>query len=350
MSGSDVSGRHARTRVAVVLSACLTAALGACSTGPAPIGRGPWRGVPLVVAAAEPGEPYVQMVDAVASRGAAVWLEADLVKAARSGPDRLEAVTGQLIALAAHRGVVGVKLADELGYEDGVDAVTGEEILAGAAERLRKAHPGLTVGVDVVVPELGCLSWRPKPAATATACGERVRAKDPGATLGAVDALVRSGSVDTLLLSAGLSDPGYYASMGLSVDDAMTLCWTEAARRWGPYVTLVARKALAHPGAYDGSTADAEAAMTTYVDIPLAHGADGVDIWAWRQRFDGDVRRLWDPGLRPNALVTAMTTRHTKGANLWTQMSPTSMEVDLGTDVSTALTTFDTILVASGTG
>ena len=99
-----------------------------------------------------------------------------------------------------------------------------------------------------------------------------------------------------------------------------------------------------------GTAADAAADVRTFVDIPLAHGAKAVDIWAWSQPYKGGTYTITDPGLQPNPLVEALRTRRDRGAELWTHMTPSSLQTGLEADVKAALTMFGTVFVASGTG
>jgi hypothetical protein len=298
------------------------------------------------------------------------------VKAWRAGADRYRYVLDVVSALAARPGVRGVKIADELGYGDGVDPAEALAFLKESTAALHARVPGTKVLVDIVVPELGCLAWQHEqgasptssgtgapgrvsgiPTASASAvlaaertCAATARAKDPGATLASVDAEVAQGGLDVVDLSAGLQDDQKYVEWGTTRDAAMTAIWDEASRRWGTKVTLQARKALAHPGAYRGDARTAEADVHTYVDIPLAHGAAAVDVWTWSQPYKDATYQLTDPGLAGNALITALEARRSKGAKLWTHMTPSSLQRGLEADVSAATRIFDAILVASGTG
>ena len=67
--------------------------------------------------------------------------------------------------------VVGIKIADELGYHDGL--ATGRRSTSSSTRvptALRVAAPGKLILVDIVVPELGCLPGYQPPIAAATAC------------------------------------------------------------------------------------------------------------------------------------------------------------------------------------
>src|SRR5260370_33084183 len=69
---------------------------------------------------------YQQAVDGAASRGVKVWLEADLAKRWLAGSDQFHQGVAALCQVASRPRVVGVTVADELGYHSrlGDDANT----------------------------------------------------------------------------------------------------------------------------------------------------------------------------------------------------------------------------------
>jgi hypothetical protein len=232
-----------------------------------------------------------------------------------------------------------------------MDAADATRFLAQATRDVHTRLPGRKVMIDMIVPELGCLAWQGSSASvTMKLCAARENAKNPATTIAAVDGYLRQGGLDVLDLSAGLRSDSEYEGWGTSTDEAMTAIWVEAVRRWGGMVRLQARKALAHPGKYSGTKAQAEADVHTFVDIPLAEGAKAVDIWTWGQPYKGGTYQLTDPGLGDNTLVEALRDRSKHGAQLWTHMTPSSLQRGLTQDVAAAVGTFGTILVASGTG
>ncbi len=294
--------------------------------------------------------PYVKLARALVGKGADVWVEADFVKAYLAGPERYRQVLSISLDLALRKGVTGIKIADELGYHDGTTRTSAHALLVAAARDIHAAQPGTKVLIDVVVPELGCLSWTERPTTGMRVCGASTRVRNPAASLDAVDSYVATGALDVINLSPGLRDETYYTDQGVSRDQAMRLAWREAVRRWGSRVTLQARKALAHPGPYPYTAARAEADVHTFVDIPLSEGAQAVDIWAWAQEYRGQLVTLTDPGGRPNALTRALQKRRDKGAKLWTHMTPSALQMDLSRDVKAVSAQFDSVLVAAGTG
>jgi hypothetical protein len=296
-----------------------------------------------------PDRRYVGLVDDLRAKGTGVWIESDVVKAYQAGPARYRQVLGIDLALARRPGVAGIKIADELGYHDGTTQEQAAAMVRQTVADIHAASPGTKVLIDVVVPELGCLSWTPTSTPAMRMCGANAAAANPGASLQAVDGYVASG-VDVIDLSTGLQGDSWYVAQGTSRDEAMRQCWREAVRRWGSRVTLQARKAVGHPGAYTGDAAQAEADVHTYVDIPIAAGAKAVDVWTWAQKYQGELVTLTDPEGAPNALTRALQQRRKEGVRLWTHMTPSTYQVDRAHDVAAVASQFDVVLVAAGTG
>lgn len=293
--------------------------------------------------------PYEATVDAAHKRGLRVWIEADLVKRWLAGKDSFREGVLMISALAARPGVVGIKIADEIGYRDGLrSSAQIRAFLADSAAALHAAAPGKALLIDMVVPELGCLPNFQPPLRWATICAAQARGRYPQLTLDEVDGYLRAHWVDVLDLSTGLLSDKTYAGWGVTAAIAQQAAWTEVNNRgWQSHVRLQARKAFAHPGAYTPSDTPS---ASTFIDIPRAHGALAVDVWTWRQRYKGEIYRLLDPGLRPNALWTALAERRKSGAVLFTHLSPSSVEVNLNTDIATLGTVFTDLFVAAGTG
>ena len=337
---------------AAVLGVVLLAGCAACSSGSEAAPSGP------ASASVTVKPKYVALAEAVAAHGAKAWVEADLVKAWLAGPEKYATALETVIALADRPGVAGVKIADELGYDDQTDATTVLAFLTSTTRTLHERLPGRKVVVDFIVPELGCLAWSgvpdtvagPASAAGRRSCGAAEVGRNPAVALTAIDGYIGKGGLDVVDLSVGLRSDAEYADWGTTRDAAMAAAWDEASRRWRTKVRLQARKALAHSGPYEGTKETAEADVRTYVDIPLAHGAHAVDIWTWSQPYKGGTYTLTDPKLAPNDLTRALLERRRRGVELWTHMTPSSMQVGLEQDVATAVTIFSGVLVASGTG
>jgi hypothetical protein len=307
--------------------------------------------VPVV---APPGDigAYVAAMDEAHRDGLRVWIEADLVKRWRAGPAAFEAGVHVIAREARVPGVAGVKIADELGYHDGLDsAAQVTAFLDASAAALRRAVPSVRILVDMVVPALGCLPGPDASAPGPSGCAAAADHSYPQLSLDAIGDYLARHDIDVLDLSTGMLDTGTYADWGSSLDRAQAAAWTEVARRgWPGLVTLQARKALAHPGSDSDPSTAVAAALAVFVDIPCRYGASAVDVWTWRQRYQGDTYRLLDPGLRGNALWTGLVDRHRAGVRLFTHFSPHSVEIGVGADLRLLATAFTDVFVAAGTG
>ncbi|GAA2593119.1 hypothetical protein GCM10010399_24660 [Dactylosporangium fulvum] len=296
------------------------------------------------------GNRYEAAVATAHQQGLTVWIESDLVKRWLAGPESFRAAVSTIAKLAAQPGVEGIKIADELGYRDKLDSAEKvQQFLDAASEALHTATPGKRLLIDLLVPELGCLPGHGPSLRAATTCAGQARGQYPQLTLEAVDGYLRSRRIDVVDLSTGLMTPKTYGDWGVDQATAQRAAWTEAKRRgWDKLTTLHARKALAHPGTYHEP--DTGPTLTTYLDIPREQGAAAVDVWTWRQQYQGDTYRLLDPGLRSNALWEGLLQRRNAGARLFTHLSPSSLEVDLHTDLAMLAKVFTDLFVAAGTG
>lgn len=325
------------------MATTLTLGLGTAEPSPRPT---PSRSLPIPPAAT----PHAAAVDAANRHGLRVWLEADLVKRWQAGPESLNEAAMIVGGLARRKGVVGIKIADEIGYRDGLDSPAKvRTFLTDVRAALRRTAPGKPVLVDAIVPELGCMPNYQPPLRWATICAAQARGRYPQLALEEFDGYVRDGLFDILDLSTGLLPDRTYGGWGIEPQNAQRTAWTEVRRRgWDKHVRLQSRKALAHPGAYTAT--DTDQAMDTFVDIPLAEGAAAVDIWTWRQVYQGQVYRLLDPGLGRNALWQALVERRARGVTLFTHLSPRSLEVGLDADLNVIAEAFTDLFVAAGTG
>jgi hypothetical protein len=297
--------------------------------------------------------PYRQAVDAAASRKLAVWLDGDLVKRWAEGPTSFDAAVRRLSTLAVRPGVVGIKIADELGYHDALDnnPARVSAFLTAAAAALRPRIHGKRILVDILAPELGCAPGAPNLAGSAALCRPMAQAKYPALTLDQIDRYLDSGAVDAVDLSTNLLPEAEYRSWGIDQMTAQRAAWREVQRRgWSRKVILHGRRGLAHPDDYRGDTSSAEADVELFVDVPLHNGAAAVSIWTWRQLYQGQVVRLLDPGLRPNPLWNALLARRRTGAVLFTSFSPSSTERGVGADLDMISQVFTGVYVAAGIG
>jgi hypothetical protein len=340
----------------------LAAAAGCSSAGPAagppdgsPHGLATAAGpaaTPAVTPAAISGDPYEAAIAQFHRLGLKVWADSDLAGRWLDGPAAFHEALVRDAHLARLPGVVGGKVADELGYNDGLDTPQQvQRFLDATAKGLHALAPGTKILVDMVVPDMGCLPWLASRLPQAGQCAQDERSAYPAATMAAVDGYLASGDIDQLDLSTGLRDPGEYASWGISIDQAQREAWAEAHRRgWQDETTLQARHAMAHPGDFPGDPATAWAEVNTYVRIPAEEGAADVQVWAWRQEYDGQTVRLMNPGLQPNPLWQALLAARRAGVTMSTTFTPSAMEVSLPADAHMIARVFSGVYVAAGTG
>jgi hypothetical protein len=297
-------------------------------------------------------DPYAELARQLNARGVAVWFEADLVTRWLEGPQAFQEGLDRLASLSRVPGVQGFKVADELGYNDRID--TPEDataFLRAVRTGLDRTVPHAQVLIDVVVPELGCLGWTSSGSRT---CTQEARAKHPATTEAAVTGYLRQGLVDRLDLSTSLLDEWTYRSWGMSQAHAQEAAWAHVNQLgWNRMTELQSRKALADAGGYQGSPEQADSDVHTFVDLPLAAGAGAVDVWTWRQQYDGRTVSLLDPHLADNPLWERLAARHQAGVHLFTHMTPSLMLADRTSrdrEYALVAAVFDGIFVAAGTG
>jgi hypothetical protein len=348
--------RAGRSVIAAVAGTALaTIAAAGCGGGGTQPVHPPAAPSARAVPAASPLAPlavYRSAVDVAARDHLRVWIEADMVKRWQQGKSSFRAAVSRVATLARLPGVVGIKIADELGYSDGMNSA-GEirQFLSDTAQALHAAAPHKLILVDMVVPELGCLPGHQPPLAPALACGMAAQARFPQLDLPEVTGYLRMHAIDVLDLSTGLLSDSTYTDWGTTSDTAQVAAWQQASRLgWPSLVRLQARKALAHPGRYDSTSAQAAADVRLFVDIPLAYGARAVDIWTWHQEYDGAMYQLMNPGMRPNALWDQLEQQRRAGHVLFTHMSPHSVESGVDRDLATIATVFADIFLPAGTG
>jgi hypothetical protein len=351
-----------RLRALLVVAGLLVGSLGSSVLVAAPAGavssgssssatcRRPPATAPTQLSAVD---PYRSAVADAATHGMQVWLEADLLKRWWQGAASFQAGVDRLAQLASNPAVVGFKVADELGYGDEVQDKPAcmRQFVVDAVSALHRVSPRSQVLIDLVVPDLGCVPNDRAVAAWTTRCTADNDAKYPALTLANVDKLVRLRALDVIDLSTGILDDSVYRQWGTDALHAQDAAWQEVARRhWSRDVALNARKALAHPGAYPGTASTADASTTLFVDTPLQHGARAVDVWTWRQNYQGAVYQLADPGNQSNALWSALVARHSRGDLLFTHFSPSSVDDGVAADLDMISQAFGGVFMATGTG
>lgn len=359
--GRDGQGRATRSGVALVAVLVAVGLTTSCSAGSA---NERVVGTPgaLTSAAQVPpdgagsrlaaDDPYVHLARSLQERGVKVWFETDLVSRWLEGPQPFAKAVARDGELARLPGVQGLKIADELGYHDGLNSPEQvRRFLVDSERAVHKVAPATKLLVDVVVPELGCLPWV---GAAEQQCAAMARKEHPAITEAAITTYLKTGAIDVLDLSTGLLDAATYQSWGLDLRKAQQQAWAHvAASGWPSLTHLQGRKALAAAGGYQGSAGQAADDVATYVDMPTGAGAGAIDIWAWRQEYQGQTVSLLAPSLTPNPLWSALEARHRDGVRLITHMSPSSMPTDataFGHECDVAAQVFDEVFVAAGTG
>ena len=306
---------------------------------------------PLAEEVVHTSDPYVGLANMLHARHVRIWWESDLVARWLEGPAAFDATVTRLGRLAQVPGTVGFKVADEIGYGDGLrspDEVA--RFLTDAHQALADVAPGKRLLVDAIVPELGCLPWR----TDAQSCVDAARQDYPATTVAAMTGYLQSGMVDNLDLSTGLLDASFYAPSGLTVREAQLEAWSHVIGwGWQRLTMLQARKALASAGGYQGSEADAAADTAVYVDVPVTAGAKAVDIWTWRQPYDGHTVSLLDADLAANPLWTSLLRLHGSGVHLFTHVTPSQLPTaptEYANECDLVAAGFTDVFVAAGTG
>jgi hypothetical protein len=299
-----------------------------------------------------PTTPYEATIDAARSAGLHVWLEADLVKRWLEGRAFFDAGIETLAGLLQRPGVLGVKIADQLGYQDGLDSQAKvQAFLDAAATGLAKQAPRAKIAVDMTVPALGCLPGTPNPPVWATVCTAEMNGQYPQLSPAAVQSYLESGDIDVLDLAPGLLPAQSYVGWATTVSAASEAAWDEIDRLgWRNLVRLQARKALAHPGTDPSTAAQARAEVADFIETPVRHGVPAVDVWTWRQRYQGEMYRLMDPGMQPNALWRELVGLHDRKVAMFTHFSPSSVESSVVGDLGVLRQAFTDVFVAAGIG
>ena len=360
MTGSRRPGRRisrpvfaALTGAVVAIMATACGGSGAHHVAAKPEVSGPLNG--WTTPHPEPLSPladYQAAVQVAVAEHLKVWIETDLVKRWQEGPSWFRDAVQRVAVLANQPGVVGIKIADELGYNDGMNSASKiNRFLSDAAQALHAAAPHRLILVDMVVPQLGCMPGHQAAGSPAAACASREQAAYPQLALPEVDGYLRTHAIDVLDLSTYLLPGDTYKAWGATADAAQTAAWQEVDKRgWSGLVRLQARKALAHPGAYRGTSAESAADLQTYVDIPLAHDAHAVDIWTWSQHYEGQEYRLMNPGMQPNTLWGQLERLRQAGDVLFTHFSPHSVISGVESDLAKIATVFTDVFLPAGTG
>jgi hypothetical protein len=295
---------------------------------------------------------YAAAIDAAYAHGLRVWIESDLVSRWRAGPAAFDGAVQQIAALARRPGVVGIKIADELGDRDGLDSSNILRFLHDSRAALHANAPGKLVLIDIIGYQLSCAPGVSQVRKESATCVASEAAAHPAVTLETIDRIVDSGYVDVIDLATNMADSAVYRGWGITRAVAEKAAFAEAHRRgWDTKVRLQTRKALAFPTEQVPDARAAAALVPDFVDVPEQNGVAAVDIWTFSQVYDGVAVHLADPGLKSNPLWAALVKRHRDGDVLFTHYSPTfGYGPSLDADMSAIATAFTDVFCAAGTG
>ena len=353
------------------LMICLVLSIAGCSGNQA--GPGPSAASPGLANTAAPSQPprptpgttqvvspapnpaddqYVALADALHHRGVAVWWETDLVARWLEGTPRS--------ARPSPASASWPRCPGPSASRSPTRSATTTASDRSRRPRTSSARPGTHWQR---LPRANRSWWTPSyrsSAACPGAEGTRKAApsgsgsKYPAATAAAVESYLRAGLIDRLDLSTGLLEDSTYAKWGLTRREAQTDAWNRVrAQGWESLTILQSRKALADADGYQGSAGQAGDDAATYVDVPVGAGAKAVDIWTWRQPYQGRTVSLLAPDLSANPLWSSLVQRHRSGVQLITHMTPSTMPSDSAgytRECDLAATAFTAIFVAAGTG
>lgn len=304
------------------------------------------------LAAAPVNAKFADAVDAAHAHGLRVWLESDLVGRWKAGPASFDSAIASIAALAARPGVVGIKIADELGDRDGLSGPQILSFLRDSRAALHANAPGKLVLIDIIGYELSCAPGVAQVATQARSCEAHEQAAHPGVTLTTIQQIVDSGYVDVIDLSTNMQDPSVYRSWGITRTDAQRAAFAEIHRRgWDRKVRIQTRKALAFPTPQIPDARTAAGLLSDFVDVPLSAGAHAVDVWSFNQFYDGRFVHLMVPGQSGDPLWAGLLTRHRRGDVLFTNYSPTfPLGSSVDADMQAISEAFTDVFVAAGTG
>ena len=223
-------------------------------------------------------------------------------EALAGGTGLLSRAVNRVAALAGQPGVAGIKIADELGYNDGMDSAGKiKRFLSDTARALHAAAPHKLILVDMVChSSAACLATSspcppPRPVA---------RRRMP---------LPRARPYRNRQLPAHARDRRARSQHRAAADSTYA---AGAPRRCGADRRLAggAPTRLAQPGPAAGPQGARASGKLSRRAGPGGRGhapvrrhpdrlrRPAVDIWTWHQEYEGAMYQLMNPGMRPNAL------------------------------------------------
>jgi hypothetical protein len=299
---------------------------------------------------------WTDPMKAASDRGLKVWIETDLVGAWLTGPDAFTKAVSKVGAEAQTPGVVGFKIADELG-QPGQKTTTSPQqamlFLHDARAALNSVAPGKLILVDIIGFDLGCVpgsssSWQKK-------CVESNGAADASMSLDTIGQIVDSGYIDELNVTTYMQDAAkYQKTFGVSLADAQRAAFAEIKNRhWDTKVVVNTRKAFSFPTDKIADANAAAALVGDFIDVPITAGAKAVDTWAFSQKYakspSGTVSQM-SPGSQSNALWEAFKAEKAKNVNLFTHYTPSTPMGTVQQDMDNIAQAFTGVFCAAGTG
>lgn len=238
---------------------------------------------PSVSAAPAAAPMVVTAIGAARSAGMRVWLESNLADDYKAGKQAYQTALNHLIAAARQPGVTGVQFASALGFRHLTSPSEVRAFVKTTSTALRRAVPGVRLGVEVTVPELGCglpqaITDRLITAAS-TPCRTALRAKYPAISAANVTSYLRDAQLDRITVASGLYSGEYarYTTTSggkksvLTAELAARLQWAGVqALRWSGIAQITAREyGLANDGSITYTKASAKHLIDERLRTPL---------------------------------------------------------------------------------
>ena len=325
------------------------------AAAPAPSARPPTRPASRPSGRPGPSRRYAAAVDA-AHRARAAGLDRGRPgqALARRPGTRSTRASRRVAELASRPGVVGIKIADELGYHDGLDTPEPRSARScdATATALRQRRPGKLILVDMIVPELGCLPGQQPPLRWATICAARARGDYPQLALPAVDSLrgqrrhrrarpehLDPAAEDVRRLGLGRD---HRAAAGLAGGRPARLGHGGSpCTPGGPSRTPAATR----PAPRTPTRSCARSSTCRSPPVP-GRSTCGPGARSTRGRSTG----CWTRACAPTPCGWALRQRRAAGAVLFTHFTPSSVEVGLDADLAALASVFTDVFIAAGTG
>ncbi|MFI6602234.1 hypothetical protein ACIBHX_38795 [Nonomuraea sp. NPDC050536] len=279
-----------------------------------------------------------QAVKAAASNGMRVWIDTELADDWKAG--KLDEAVKELAPLAYQDGVVGVRFATQLGYNQTfTDADELDKFVAEASAALRKTLPGKRLAAHTVMPVFGC--------GANDACKTAMTEKYPLLNPDRVGAWLAKGQLDQLALDSGTD----YSTWKIDTATAQRNQWIQVrAHAWDAYAQIAAEDAsfAAAQPSQDAAqpSQDATKAITARIATPLQDaGASSVTLWTRWQDQQGQVHRAYGEKWGANATWDQLKKLTAVHARLATIYDPANPEADQATDLKNLSAVFGQVLI-----